>query len=91
MIMHIKYSEGYFDALRDVYSWFDNHAYIFDSIRISPKRKIELVKAILFHFMNNRDSFFMEKECYEFELSIPKNKKERISIKQYIKDGNSTK
>ena len=79
MIMHIKYSEGYWDALRDVYSWFDNHQHILQE-RLYKARMKDIILAILQYFMNNRDMFFMEKECYELEIFIPNDKKGKIEV-----------
>jgi len=85
MIMHIKYSEGYADALRDVYSWFDNHGHIFQERSYKARMK-DITLAILRYFMDNRDRFFMDKECYELEIFIPNDKKKGIEIKPELSD-----
>jgi hypothetical protein len=78
--MHISYSQGYADALRDVYSWFDNHRHIFQQRPYKARMK-DVMLAIVRYFMNNRDRFFMEKECCEFEIFIPNDKKKSVEIK----------
>jgi len=72
--MHISYSNGYYDALRDVYSWFDNHRHIIF--------KKQTLLAILRHFRDYLDEFFVEKECYEIEIYYPNDKKKPITIKR---------
>ena len=78
-LVRIGYSEGYGDALRDIYYWFENHSHIFHPI---PRK---LLLAILRHFMNNQDRLFTEKECLELEIFTPNNKKKNIEIKEYVK------
>ena len=80
MIMHIGYSEGYTDALRDIFCWFDNHRHLFKG------QMGRLVIALLRHFMDNRTRFFRDKECYELEIFIPKDKKKPIEVKQGLSD-----
>jgi len=83
MIMHISYREGYADALRDVFSWFDNHQHWF------PKRSRELILIILQYFINKQDRLFMEKECFEFDVSIPVDKKMPVTVKPELSDRQS--
>jgi hypothetical protein len=63
MIMHIGYNNGYNDALRDVLSWFENHRCFF------AKKPHKIVCVILSRFWKQKDDFFREKECYEFEFT----------------------
>jgi len=83
MTTRFGYSQGYADALRDTYSWFENHKYIFEERRFKARIK-DLVLGFLKHFMNNREKFFCEKECYELDIYIPADKKKPVEIKPYL-------
>lgn len=78
--MQFGYRQGYADALRDVFSWFDNNRHILEE-SLYKKRIKDIVLSILRRFMDDKDRFFMEKECYWLELYIPNDKKKPIEIK----------
>jgi len=83
--MRFGYREGYSDALRDVFSWFDNHRHILEERRYKKRIK-DLVLGFLKHFMKNQDRFFFDKECYELDIYIPNDNRKPIEIKPYLSD-----
>jgi len=72
----------------DVYNWFDTHS---GTILFAHPIKTKLVTAILRHFFDFRNRFSMEKETYEMDIFIPKDKKKQIQIKPSLSEGQSKK
>ena len=76
MIMHIGYSNGYNDALRDVLAWFDNHSPLF------PKKAHKMIMVILRKIFQNRNIFIVDKENYCFEFTAEEMK--YVGVKSYL-------
>jgi len=67
-IMHIGYSNGYDDALRDVLACFESHKLMF------TKKAHGLIMVILKRIYQERVRFFKEKELFDFIFTAEEKK-----------------
>jgi len=68
MIMHIGYSNGYYDCLNDILGLVDDSVNddFFNLIRVNRKSLASLVRFLIKH----RHRFMMEKQCFEINARI---------------------